>query len=452
MYDAVVVGLGGVGSFALRALTHSGTRTDTEFVSNDTNTKNPKGKTYLGIERFARCHDRGSSHGYTRIYRQAYFEHANYVPWLKFSVKAFRELEVAQNVSLLHESGCIVMEPAVAQTEGDPSQISMPPYCKASYESALRHDIDVEFLDTTALKARFPQFLSDHDMVGLLEPQGAGLVRPERSIEAALRDAEEHEGVKIREHTQVLSYRQKQYHDDTEIVEVVIQRDGEDASETILTKSLLIAAGAWASTFVPSWKPYVVPKRQLQGWIDVSHTADASLYDGGKLPGWILVTPSWPVPMYGPPCDPSGDDPAHRHWLKVGLHGRDIPIADLSQNPREASEDEIQEVREAATQVFTRDVWAKNDDQKFPDLAQVTPCIYTMTPDTHFVIGSPPLLSDRLGTSPAPKSCVFAIAGLSGHGFKMTPALGQMMADFANGVDVESVWGTSFCSPFRFGI
>jgi sarcosine oxidase len=70
--------------------------------------------------------------------------------------------------------------------------------------------------------------------------------------------------------------------------------------------------------------------------------------------------------------------------------------------------------------------------------AEAVPCLYTMTPDKNYLIGSP---------IPG----VFCVAGLSGHGFKMTPALGQMMADYALGFDLKG-WHLDFCSPSRFGL
>ena len=88
MLDAVVIGCGGVGSFALRALARE--------------TKN-----ILGIERFALNHAKGSSHGQSRIYRRAYFEHPNYVPWVDFSIQEFKKLENDNQVPILIESGVL---------------------------------------------------------------------------------------------------------------------------------------------------------------------------------------------------------------------------------------------------------------------------------------------------------------------------------------------------------
>ena len=411
MYDAIVVGLGGVGSFALRSLTKSGQ-------------KNLK---VLGIEQYTTGgHLMGSSHGHTRIYRHAYFEHASYVPWCQHSTQVFRELEEEQNVSLIQEAGCLVLE---AELEDNSK---MPPLCQASFDAAQKHDIPVEYLNNETLVERFPQFNHSNRLVGLYEPSG-GLVRPERALAAAIDEAKKN-GAGIRQETRVLSYKEIELNGEV-VVQVCLQGKDEDSPCEVTTKSLLIAGGAWAGTLLPSWAEYAKPYRQLQGWLDVSQTIDASVYMNAQLPAWVMVNPDWPIPLYGPPCDTDGD-PNHKHWLKVGLHGRrSVLIEDLAGNSTTATPAEIQEVQDAARVIFS----ASTCDQS--KLAHVAPCIYTITPDEHFIIGPP-----RGFTK------VFGIAGLSGHGFKMTPALGQMMADFAlRDGDIEH-WKADFCSPSRFGL
>ena len=85
-YDVVVVGLGAMGSAALSALARRGARV-------------------LGIERFAPGHDKGSSHGGTRVIRLGYFEHPSYVPLLRRTYELWRELEAASGQALLHVTG-----------------------------------------------------------------------------------------------------------------------------------------------------------------------------------------------------------------------------------------------------------------------------------------------------------------------------------------------------------
>src|SRR5262245_20255680 len=85
-FDAIVCGLGAMGSAALCHLARRGQRV-------------------LGIEQFAPGHDRGSSHGGTRIIRLGYFEHPSYVPLLRHAYELWRELETAAGRRLLHIIG-----------------------------------------------------------------------------------------------------------------------------------------------------------------------------------------------------------------------------------------------------------------------------------------------------------------------------------------------------------
>ena len=400
LYDAVVVGLGGVGSFALRALSKKG------------------GGKYLGVERFQRCHSRGSSHGKSRIYRRAYFEHPSYVPWIEFSLDVFRSLEG----NVMQECGNLLVEPST----GNDTVEDLPPLCRSSYGSALQYNIPVEYLTPMEMKERFPQFCYNHEMVGLLEPH-AGFLRPELCMQAALKEAETFEGIDVWESTTVKSYTSL----DADTLEVVLVKDGETVS--VQTKWLLISAGGWARELLPSWNQYAVPHRQLQGWIDVSSTDDPSLYGYKKMPTWVLCTPDWPLPFYGLPADL--DDPDYCTKPKLGIHCRDAEIKDLIANESTISSREMVELQEATTHALADSPWK---DLPGPIYAEAKSCIYTMTPDAHFMIGSP-------------AKNVFAVGGLSGHGFKMVPALGQMMADFASDEDLRP-WKLDFCSPSRFGL
>jgi sarcosine oxidase len=140
-YDVVVVGLGAVGSFALRALAKQG-----------------QGARVLGVEQFRLGqHGRGSSHGRSRIYRRAYFEHPSYVPWIEHSIRVFRDLERSQKVSLLEECGCLLLAPSRSSSS---SPNSLPSLLASSLASAGQHGIPVEYLTANDLKQRYPQLLS----------------------------------------------------------------------------------------------------------------------------------------------------------------------------------------------------------------------------------------------------------------------------------------------------
>ena len=87
-FDCIVIGLGGMGSATLFEL-------------------KKQGLNVLGIEQFSIPHERGSSHGLSRIIRLAYFEHPSYTPLLKRSYTLWRELENESNQKLLLKTGSI---------------------------------------------------------------------------------------------------------------------------------------------------------------------------------------------------------------------------------------------------------------------------------------------------------------------------------------------------------
>ena len=92
-YDVIVLGTGGVGSAALFHLAKRSVRA-------------------LGLDRFPGGHDRGSSHGQTRVIRQAYFEHSDYVPLLRRAYELWADLEADNAEQLFHRVGLLEAGPA----------------------------------------------------------------------------------------------------------------------------------------------------------------------------------------------------------------------------------------------------------------------------------------------------------------------------------------------------
>src|SRR5262245_53526358 len=138
-YDVIVIGLGGMGSAALNALARRGVRP-------------------LGIERFAPGHDRGSSHGGTRVIRLGYFEHPSYVPLLRRTYELWQELEAASGQTLLHVTGIAEM--------GRPQSAVVAGTLLASRTHGLMHEV----LQAGPLMQRFPAFRVPADFVGVFQP------------------------------------------------------------------------------------------------------------------------------------------------------------------------------------------------------------------------------------------------------------------------------------------
>jgi sarcosine oxidase len=392
MYDAIVLGLGGVGSMALRGLARQG-----------------KGGKFLGIEAYSLLHSLGSSHGKTRIYRRAYFEHPSYVPWIEESLKIFRQMEAEHGASYLQECGTLVMEKSRKPQSSDPAEL--PLYCRSSFESAVEHGIPVEHLKPPELMERYPQFQIDatDDMVGILEPSG-GFVRCEHVMAAALKEAQESENVEIMENSRALGM---EYNASDGTIELSIQTV-DDGVVVVTTKSLLVSMGAWTGQLFPSWAPHLRPIRQFQAFVQVPDE-NLSRYGYKQMPTWVLVSPHYHTPLFGLPCDLDDTDGCHA-WLKCGVHGRDDFIPDPSANPREVSLAEREEIFDAIQYgVKVSDLQPTNQPPLSAETAfvEMKPCFYTMTKDEHFMLGTP-LGYER----------IFAAAGLSGHGYKLAPVLG----------------------------
>ena len=149
-YDVIILGTGGVGSAAAYQLAKRGAKV-------------------LGIDQFPGGHDRGSSHGETRVIRQAYFEHSDYVPLLLRAYELWREAEQASGTDLLLITGALMI--------GAPDSEVVA----GSLRSAKEWNLDHEFLDAADLRRRFPVFAPIPDTVALYEAQ-AGVVRPEAAV------------------------------------------------------------------------------------------------------------------------------------------------------------------------------------------------------------------------------------------------------------------------------
>jgi glycine/D-amino acid oxidase-like deaminating enzyme len=144
--DVAVVGLGAMGSAALLHLSRRGLRA-------------------IGIEQFEPGHDRGSSHGETRIIRLGYFEHPSYVPLVRSALALWRALEHDSGRSLLHVTGIIEIGPPGGTL------------VTGTLRSARTHGLAHEVLDAASVMRRFPAFRLPPDFVGVLQPE-AGILAP----------------------------------------------------------------------------------------------------------------------------------------------------------------------------------------------------------------------------------------------------------------------------------
>src|SRR5579859_1697864 len=206
-YDAIVVGVGGMGSAAAYHLARRGRRV-------------------LGLERFAIPNEMGSSHGVSRIIRLAYFEDPSYVPLLRRSFELWRRLEGEYGERILHMTGCLhVGARGTAVYDG-------------CLRSCREHRLEHEVLDPGRLRERFPAFHLPSDTGAILEPEGGFLV-PEKCILAHAAGARA-AGAELHEGEAVLDWESG-----TDGVRVRTDRAVYEADKLVLT------AGSWNGKLFP---------------------------------------------------------------------------------------------------------------------------------------------------------------------------------------------------------
>jgi sarcosine oxidase len=347
-----------------------------------------RGASVFGFDRFARGHTLGSSGGLSRIIRLSYFEHPDYVPLLRRAWTLWREVERDSGEHLLTETGGLYAGPP----EGE--------LVAGALASARKHELEHEVLDAAALRTRYPLFDWPAGWQGVFERQ-AGWLAPERSIETHLRLAER-EGARLR-FTEPI----ERWTSTPDGVRVTT------ATGTFDARRLVIAAGAWTPQLAPSLAPELSVERNVLFWFEPAAEREAF----ARLPVYILDETD--RMFYGfPYVDGQG--------LKVaGLHFGDK--ADPDTVDRAASAKDEERVREWLRRRIPLANGARRD-------AKV--CMYTNTPDGHFVI-------DRLNDD----SNVIVASACSGHGFKFASVIGEILADLV--LDCKTRHPISFLSARR---
>lgn len=357
VYDTIVLGLGAMGSATAYHLATRGVRV-------------------LGLEQFGPAHDRGSSHGESRIIRQAYFEDPAYVPLVLRAYELWRDLERETGADLLAITGGLMLG-----TEGSP-------VIAGSLLSAQTHNLPHEMLDAGEIRRRFPPFAVPDDTIGLYENE-AGALRPEACIRAHL-DRAAALGATLHFNEPALRW------EPTAAGGVRVTT----ATATYEAEHLVITAGAWAPVMLADLGLPLVVERQLSLWFEpVGGTAP---FTPGKFPIYVWDRPDG-VAMYGFPAlnGASGG-------VKFGMHHGGIAT----------TADTIDREIHAAEVEATRAVLRESIPSLNGPLLRAVACMYTNTPDEDFVIAHHP-------TAPQ----VTLAAGFSGHGFKFAAVVGEILAD-----------------------
>jgi sarcosine oxidase len=223
-YDAIVVGVGGMGSATSYYLAR-------------------RGKRVLGLERFGIPHTRGSSHGHTRIIRLAYYEHPSYVLLLRRAYELWREIQDKAGEQLLYITGSIDAGPPESWV------------FKGSWESCKLHDLPHEVLTGAELRRRYPGYRLPPEHLALVQPEG-GFLAPERCIVSYVMAAQSL-GAEIHAHEKVLEWVPLREGG----VRVRTDRDTYEADRLVIT------AGAWNEKVLDVLGGLAVPERQVLAWL-----------------------------------------------------------------------------------------------------------------------------------------------------------------------------------------
>jgi sarcosine oxidase len=363
-YDVVVCGLGAMGSATTYQLARRGARV-------------------LGLDSHAPPHALGSTHGDTRITRQAIGEGLAYVPLAQRSHRLWRDIEVETRSDLLTTNGLLVIaSPGLHTRHHGKSR-----FLETTIEAAQAFSVDHALLSAAEIRRRFPQFRLVGDESGYFEP-GGGFVRPETAVAAQLEIAARL-GAHIRTGETLTAYAPE-----TAGVTVTTTRGRLHADV------LVLAAGAWLGGILG--EPYArwfVISRQVLHWFAVDGPVEP--YQPERFPAFIWD--SGPTSFYGLPAVGGAAG-----GVKVGMEST-VPRATVADVSPVVSDDETDQVYDAVIK------------HRLPGLARrclhAATCMYTTTPDGDFVI-------DR---HPEHRS-VLIISACSGHGFKHSAAIGEAVA------------------------
>jgi len=355
-YDVIVVGVGAMGSSTCLHLARRGARV-------------------LGLEQFDIPHALGSSHGFSRMIRMAYYEHPDYVPLLRRAYELWHELESDSGQKLLYETGGVYMGPPTGQV------------VSGAIRAAKEHGLAHEALSHDDIAKRFPQFHIPGVFTGVWEPR-AGFLLPEKVI-AAQAELALRAGADFRGREPVVAWKAT-----SSGVSVHTDKNEYHADR------LVFCGGPWTGKLVRDLGVELVVTRQVLGWL---WPRRPELFSFGTFSVWGIEADDGSL-SYGFPMMP--ENPG----LKVARHGRGQPT-DPDTVKRDATPQDEAEVRQIV-------------ERNLPDgagpLLSLRTCLYTNSPDGHFILDAHPAHPN-----------VLLACGFSGHGFKFASVIGEVMADLA---------------------
>ncbi len=368
-YDLIVVGLGAMGAATLYQAAK-------------------RGASVLGIDRFDPPHTHGSTHGETRITRLAVGEGPQYVPLVKRSHDIWRELTAATGQELLYLSGLLTVAPNVsgggAGHFGD--------FVELSANVAANYGLPVTRMTAADVRNTYPIYNVSDDYNALLDPNG-GVVDCDNAVAVQLQQAQAL-GATALMNTQVMSVNK------TAIGNEVITAQG-----TFTASKVVNATGSWLKSFIPADRhAYFRITRQVIYWFGVD---DPTLFQPDRCPGVIWPGPTDDDYLGGFPMLPNRT-PGLKVLTERRVHEYDPDTVNRNVPPEEI-EDFVNVVLKDRIQGLQLD-----------NCLHAKVCLYTDTPDDHFIIDTHPDNQNMMVVSPC-----------SGHGFKHSAAIGESLAQWS---------------------
>lgn len=377
MFDVIVVGLGGMGSSAAYHLAARGARV-------------------LGLEQYTPAHANGSSHGDSRIIRQAYYESAQYVPLVQRAYQLWEQLQKDTGTDLLHLTGGLMIgPPGSALVHG-------------TIHSARKHNLPYQVMDAAELRRRFPALNPRPDDIAVYEGK-AGFLRPEAAIRSHLQLAAKN-GAELRFEEKVEKWNADP---SGRRVQVVTNR------ATYESERLVITSGAWTSEVMVGVKLPLEVQRRVMCWFRPELNADFFVPEHFPIYIWDVDGKQY---FYGFPVTDGA-----RGGAKLAMHsgGERCSPGTIS---RSISQEDVEELRRYL-RAFIPSLNGR--------LVRAETCMYTLTPDEHFIVSVHPEFPN-----------VAIAAGFSGHGFKFSSVMGEILADLTT--DGRTAYPIEFLSPKRF--
>ena len=363
IYDVIIIGLGAMGSAASYYLSKNGVKV-------------------LGLDTYEPPHKLGSSHGHTRVIREAYHEGTSYVPIVKRAYELWNELDHEIEDKLILEYGGMYL--------GDDGK-----YLSDAKKSAKKYDIPIKEFSSKEIKEKYNILNPPNNFKGLLENR-SGAVFPEKAISNFLSKSINN-GSSHNYNEKVIGWEKQ-----SKFYKV------ETDKNNYFAEKLIFSSGAWIKNLVPSLKLPVKIERQVLFWFDPIKDKDKFHYSNMPNTGWDL-------------------DNGMEFYTQPNIENKGFKVA-MHHNGKFISEDDLNRESNADDLSIVKNFLEEYIPLANGKLIDSRVCVYTNTPDLDFIIDFYPNDENLIICSPC-----------SGHGFKFTPAIGEICSELVinNGTNYD---------------